>query len=139
MMVSSVAAGDTLAKSLRRNELQRAAEPDARAQKFLRIDRVAVDARLVVQMRPGRASGGADPADDLPDADRLTDLDVDLRQMRVARGKAVAVIDLDHLAVAAVPARDRHRPGGGRACRLAGVGAEVEAGVHRGCPDERIG
>ena len=49
--------------------LQRVAEPQAGAQEFLRIDRVAVDARLVVQMRAGRAAGRADPADDLADPD----------------------------------------------------------------------
>jgi len=37
--------------------LEIAPEPDARAQEFLRVDRVAVDARLVVQVRAGGAPG----------------------------------------------------------------------------------
>src|SRR5207248_5761281 len=41
------------------------AEPDARAQKLLRVDGIAVDARFVMQMRAGGATGGADGADHL--------------------------------------------------------------------------
>src|ERR1700726_4447221 len=66
-------------------------------QKFLRIDRFAVDAGLVMQMRAGRAPGRAQASDHLADANALPNLDVDFRQMAVTGGKAVAVIDLDHL------------------------------------------
>src|ERR1044072_8844902 len=120
-------------------ELQRSAEPHACAEELLRIDRVAVDARFVVQVRSGRASRRADLADDLSDADRLPDLDVDLRQMRIARREAVAVIDFDHLAVAAVPAADRTRAGRGCARRLADAGAGGAAGMPRGGAQERGG
>src|SRR4051794_13038474 len=85
-------------------ELDRVAEPQARAQEFLRIDRFAIDAGFVVQMRSGRAAGRADPADGLADLDLLADLHFDLRHVTVAGREAIAVIDLDHLAVAAVPA-----------------------------------
>ena len=57
-------------------------------------------------------------------------LTIDLREVAVAGRQTVAVIDLDHFAVAAAPA------GGGRPCRcgrvdrVAGVAAEIESGVH---------
>src|SRR6266850_2071882 len=80
------------------------AHPNAGAQKLVRIDRVAVDAGLVMQMGACRASGRAEAADDLADLDVLADRDVDLGQMAVTRHHPVAVVDLDHPAVAAVPA-----------------------------------
>ena len=116
----------------------RAAQPQSGAQEFLRIDGVAVHARLVVQMRPGRAPGRADLADDLAGAHPLPDLDVIVGQMPVAGREPVAVVDLDHLAVAALPAGDRDVAVGGRAHRIAGLAAEIQAGVHRGRADERI-
>ncbi len=58
--------------------------------------------------------------------------------MAVARRKAVAVIDLDHVAVAAAPARGFHGAVGGDAHRIAGLAAEVEAAVHRRPAEERI-
>src|SRR5687767_3036311 len=57
------------------------AQPYPRAQKFLRVDGFAFGAGLVMQMRPGRAAGRAEPPDGLSDAHALTDGDVDLRQM----------------------------------------------------------
>ena len=41
------------------------------------------------------------------------------------------MVDLDHVAVTAAPARDRHDAGGGDPHRFADDAAEVEAGVHR--------
>src|SRR6266852_6072486 len=114
------------------------AHPDARAQEFLRVDRVAVDARLVVQVRSGRAAGRAEPADNLADLDVLADGDVDLGEMAVACRQTVAVIDLDQLAVAAVPTRRGDGAGRGGADRIAGIAAEVEAGMHRRAAEERI-
>ena len=67
-------------------DLEGIAEPQAGAQEFLRVDGFAVDARLVVQMRSGRAAGRAEPADLLADPD-LADFDLDLRQMAVAGRK----------------------------------------------------
>src|SRR3954466_2037653 len=92
-----------------------------------------------MQMRAGGTARRADAANDLADADRLSDLDVDRREMRVARRKAVAVIDLDHVAVAAVASRDRDGAGRGGARGFADVGAKVEPGMHRGAAQERIG
>src|SRR3954468_18391377 len=82
-------------------------------------------------MRPGRAARRADAANDLSDADRLADFHLDCREMCVARRKAIAVIDLDHLAVTAVPAGRRDGTGSSRAGGLAGIGADVDTGVHR--------
>src|SRR5690606_14654154 len=79
-------------------------ELDAGAQKTLRIDRIAIDAGFVMQMRPGGAAGGADVANGLADADALADLDANGGEVAVAGGEAVAMVDLDHAAVAAVPA-----------------------------------
>src|SRR5690349_4622751 len=83
-----------------------AAEPETGAQEFLRIDRFAVHARFVMQVRAGRAAGRADLADDLADTHRLSDSHVDLRQMAITGREPVAVVDLDHIAVAAVAAGD---------------------------------
>src|SRR6185312_578448 len=118
--------------------LDQPAEAHAGAQELLRINRLAVDARLVVQMRAGGAPGRADLAAHLADMDGLADLDVDLREVAVARGKAVAVVDLDHVAVAALAPGDRHAPGRGRVHRIADVAAHVEAGVHRRAMQERV-
>src|ERR1700722_20506783 len=91
-----------------------------------------------MQMRAGGAPGRADPADPLPDANALADANVDLRQMTVAGGKAVAVIDLDHLAVAAAPAGRRHRSRRRGVGRLAVAAAELDTRVHRRHMQERI-
>src|SRR5262245_46561341 len=87
----------------------RGAEPLPRPQKPLRVDRLAIDAGLVVQVRAGGATSRADPADDLANVHRLADLDVDARQVSVAGREAAAVLDFDHVAVAALPAGERHR------------------------------
>src|SRR5262245_31735312 len=114
------------------------AQADRGAQEALRIDGVAVDARLVVQVRAGRAPGGAHLADDLADADGLSFRNVDDRQMAVARRQSVAVIDPDHLAVAAAPSGGDDLAGRGGAHRIADVAAEVEARVHGQRADERV-
>src|SRR5262249_41862701 len=114
------------------------AHPNAGAQELLRIDGVAADARLVVDVRTGRAAGGAEPADDLSDPDVLSNGDVDFRQMSVAGRQPVAMIDLDQLAIAAVPARDGDDARGGGADRIADVAAEIDPRVHRRSADEGI-
>src|SRR5262249_32004310 len=99
---------------------------------------IAVDARLVVQVRTGGASGGPDAADDLADADALSFRHVDRGEMAITCRQAVAVIDLNHLAVAAAPSRRHPLAGRGGAHRVAGIGAHVEAGVHGERADERV-
>src|ERR1700722_1245959 len=99
-------------------------ELGAGVQELLRVDRLAVDAGLVMQVRPGGASGRAHAADGLAGLDGLADLHVDLRHVAVARREAVAVVDLDQAAVAAAPAGRYHLAAGGDVDRLAGVAAE---------------
>src|SRR5215831_18000286 len=114
------------------------AQPDAGAQEFLRIDCLAVDSRFIMQMRACRASGRADFADHLSDLDDIADLDADLGQMAVTRRQPVAMVDLDHAAIAAAPARRYHLAVRGRAHGIAHRGAEIEAGMHRGPTEEGI-
>ena len=57
-------------------------------QELLRIDRIAVDAGFVVQMRPCRTAGRAHAADDLTDANFVADFDVDLREVAIAGRQA---------------------------------------------------
>src|SRR5947207_2833106 len=83
------------------------AEPDARAQKLLRVDGIAVDARFVMQMRAGGATGGADGADHLSDLDDIANPDVNFRKVPITCRQPVAVVDLHHAAIAAHPARGR--------------------------------
>src|SRR5204862_476583 len=60
-----------------------------------------------------------------------TDIGFGAGEVAVARCHAVAVVDLDHLAVAALPAGECHRAVCGRAHRVARLAAHVETGVHR--------
>ena len=106
--------------------LLKAAQPNSRAQKFLRIDRVALDTRLIMQVRSGGAPGGADAADRLPDADILPNRDIELRQMAVAGGKTIAVIDFNELAIAAIPASLRDFACGRSADRVAHASADIQ-------------
>ena len=55
---------------------------------------------------------------------------VDLRQMAITGRKPVAVIDLDHLAVAAAPAGGGHRAAGSRVDRFAKLATEIDARMH---------
>src|SRR5215207_3696966 len=56
-------------------------EAHAGAQEFLRIDRVAIDACLVVQVWTGGTTGGSNCADHLADANDVADLDADFGQV----------------------------------------------------------
>src|SRR5262249_45162514 len=67
---------------------------------------------------------------DLPDLDWLSDMDVDNRQMTIAGGNAVAVIDLDKVAIAAVPAGKTDYSVRRGANRIAGLAAQVKPRVH---------
>src|SRR5215470_126166 len=109
-----------------------------RAQEFLRVDRLAAQPRFVVQVRSGRASGRTDLADDLPGPDGLADVNVDRRQMTVAGRQSVAVINVDHAAAAAAPARGGHRAVGGGAHRIAGLAVKIEPSMHGRPAQERV-
>src|SRR5262245_47104554 len=89
-------------------------------------------------MRAGGAAGRADFTDHLADLHDITDLDVARREMPVAGGEPVAVVDLDHAAIAALPARCDDLAVGGGADGIAGGGAEIQARVHRGPSQEGI-
>src|SRR5688500_16174082 len=56
-----------------------------------------------MKMRPRRAADRPDVRDDLASRDRVANIDLDLRQMSVTRFQSVAMIDLDHVSVAAFP------------------------------------
>ena len=102
------------------------------------FDGVAIAPHFVVQMRAGRAAAAADLADDGAGRDVLADLHVDPAQMCVARRKSVAMIDLDHAAVAAVPARlrnDAWRRGMGAGAERR---AKVDARMQRRGAEQRI-
>src|SRR5882724_11833924 len=115
----------TYAASCRRgSQRKRVAELCAGVQEFLRINGFAFDAGFVVQMRPGGAPGVADAAHDLSDLHRLSEASFDRGQVAIACGEAVAVIDLNHPAVAAAPARDDDRAGCGGADRIADLSME---------------
>src|SRR5262249_59341414 len=101
-----------------RHSLTHAAEAQAGAQKALRVHRFAGDPRLIVQMRAGRATGRAHASDDLAGAHALAFLDVDRGKVAVAGREPVAMVDLDHLAVAAAPPRLDDGAGGRGADRL---------------------
>src|ERR1700722_14537746 len=79
-------------------------ELGAGVQELLRVDRLAVDAGLVMQERPGGASGRAHAAAGLAGLDGLAGLQVVLRHGAVAGREAFAVVDLDHAALSAAPA-----------------------------------
>ena len=82
-------------------------------QESLRICRDAAGAYLEMQMWPGRTTGVAADADLFTGADELTRLDVDPRQMRVARRQFIAMVDFDHIAVLRMTFRRQNDP----ACR----------------------
>src|SRR5436190_21650770 len=89
-------------------------------------------------VRAGGAAGRADLADHLADLDDVADLDVDRGEMAVAGGEAVAMVDLDHAAITALPAGRGHLAVGGGADGIARGGAEIKPGVHRGPSQEGI-
>src|SRR5262249_32233653 len=59
--------------------------------------------------------------------------------MAVARHEPIAVVDLDHFAVAAAPAGDGHGARGGGADWIAGVAAIIGPGMHRRLADNWSG
>src|SRR5215510_10645288 len=58
--------------------------------------------------------------------------------MAKAGRKSIAMTDLDHIAVATLPAGYRHLARCRRAYRLAGIAAKVDAGVDRHTPEDRV-
>ena len=110
----------------------------APAQNLVRIDRLAVDARLVMEMRARGAAGRAETAHALAGLELVAHLDVDLRQMAIACREPIAVVDLDHPAIAAAPAGGDHRSGCCHTDCFSGVAAKINAGMHRRAAEEGI-
>src|ERR1700674_1544469 len=73
-----------------------------RLQEVDRVIWLAVDQHLVVQMRTRRPAGAPEEPDLLPKGDHLALADQDAVEMRIARVDVVAVIDLDHEAIAGI-------------------------------------
>ena len=97
------------------------------------VDRVVVQTDLVVEVRAGRAAGGADEAEELAAGYVVAHLDVDVREVAVAAGKAVTVVDLDHVAVAALPAGFDDLTGGRGQDLFAAFAVDVHSGVELVC------
>jgi hypothetical protein len=72
----------------------------ANLQETGRIDRPAIDDHFVMEMRAGAAAGAAEFTDPGMRADALAARDHDAVEMGVARRDAVAVINVDNLAIA---------------------------------------
>ena len=75
-----------------------------------RVDQLAVREDFVVQVRAGRAAGGADIADDVAALARCARLDVEAAQVPVARRQTEVVLEDDQVAVVARVAADSTMP-----------------------------
>src|SRR5262245_54932848 len=95
-----------------------------------RVHGLAVEAHFIVEMWPGRAASAADTPDHGVLGDDLTDLDEDRTEVPVARGHAVAVVDLDHFAVTARAVGSDHGPVRGSAHGIAGRRAGLSGRTH---------
>src|SRR5215470_18892594 len=82
-----------------------------------------------MEMRAGRAAGRADKADQLAAGDRISDFHVKLGKMAVAGDQAVAMVDLDHLAVAALPAGSGDRAVSRSNDKIATLAVDVHTGM----------
>src|SRR5690606_22457628 len=109
------------------------------AQELARVDHGAVLPDLEVHVGTGRASGGTGLGHFLSGTDQVAALHHQARVVRVAGDVAVAMVDLDGLAVtAAVVGEADHAVGHGHH-RVADVGVEVDALVELATAAERIG
>ena len=105
-----------------------------------RVDRHAVEAHFVVQVRAGAAAGGADEADDVAGAHALAGGGIGGKRAHVAveRLHAVAVAQDDGIAVAAFGAAEFHDAVGWGVNRRTGGGGVVDAGVHAQIAQYRV-
>src|SRR5690348_5531930 len=86
----------------------------------------------------GRPPGRSHPRDRLPALDMLAQRHLGGGQMAVARGDAVAVIDLDEPAIAAALADEADASRRGGEDRLAVATAKIEPGMEGRAPAERV-
>ena len=74
--------------------------------KRARIDWLAMEANFEMQVRAGGAAGASDRPDHLAGADDLADARPERGHMSVARLEAIAMIDVDGIAVASATANE---------------------------------
>src|SRR4029078_13216409 len=91
-----------------------------------------------MERRPSGAAGAAGTAEEGPLVDDLTDRNENRAHVAVTRGDAVAVVDLDHVAITARIAGCDDGTAGGGADRKSDRRPEIDAGVYRGALEERI-
>src|SRR5579884_1116171 len=118
--------------------LRRNRDDVAEMEKLLGVLRLAVDQHLVMHVRAGGAAGAAEIADLGMRPDMLADRDGEAVEMGVAGRDAVAVIDLDDLAVIVAVAGIGHRAGGGGVDRRFVRRVEIEPGMERRAAVDRV-
>src|SRR5690606_13718944 len=91
-----------------------------------------------MQVRPGGPPRRAEPCNGLTASHDVPHLDEIVRVVRVARHEPIAVIDLDHLAVAGPRTGPRHDAGRDGDDRRPRSPSEVDASMHHRPPRERI-
>src|ERR1700694_2580577 len=72
------------------------------------IHGLVVDAHFVMQVRPRRTTGRAHQPDSLSARYRVANANFDLRQVAITSRQPVAMVDIDDVAVTALPSRDGH-------------------------------
>src|SRR3546814_20905032 len=90
-------------------------------------------------MAARRTPGRSHQRHDLPALHALVGLDEDLGEVAVACLDALAVVDLDQIAVAAGAPRALDDAVGGRIDRRADRAGDIDAGVHRRSEERRVG
>src|SRR6185436_8796165 len=94
-----------------------------------RVDRPFAEPKLVMKVRACRAPGRTYECDSLTAGKCVAGCNVDPREMAVARFQAIAVVDLDHLAVAALPSSLGHHSGCGGLHNLAPLAVDIHSAV----------
>ncbi|PAV93290.1 hypothetical protein WR25_26979 [Diploscapter pachys] len=104
-----------------------------------RVHRMAVDTDFIMQVRAGRTAGRPHQCDQLAARHARAIGDEDLRQMAIAGRDALAVVDLDQIAVTALAAGVIDDAVGGGIDRRADRTGDVDARMHRRGAAERVG
>ena len=117
---------NTMRWTVRRNTTRR----DVLAEVAERVDRVAVDPHLEVEVRPEAVAGTADVTDHVALAHLLAARDRDRALMAVGGREVAAVVDHHEVAVALLPAAVDDRAAGGGVDRRAVADADVDPLVH---------
>ena len=91
----------------------------------------------IMQVRARRAAGAAGAGNGLAGSDLVAGIHQDRREMRVAGGDPIAMVDFDHVAVTAILAGGDHRAGCGRNDPRSRRCPEIDAGMQRPAVPER--